>query len=119
MVRNSRGRMWEKFHKLRSSEVFRAGWVKFLHDSIESEACPIFFQFVTDSIMEGLIKEHFPVEASHSKEHGINTLDYEEVNALRYTAGYVTRALKGKDNNYTQHHNTRMTQAAAELKMMT
>ena len=42
-----------------------------------------------------LIKEHFPLEVACS-EQTLASLDYEEVNALRYTAGYVIRALRRK-----------------------
>ena len=45
--------------------------------------------------MEVLIKEHFPLEVACS-EQKLASLDYEEVNALRYTAGYVIRALRRK-----------------------
>ena len=63
--------------------------------SVGTEAWPIFYQFVTDSIMEVLIKEHFPLEVACS-EQKLASFDYEEVNALRYTAGYVIRALQQK-----------------------
>ena len=44
---------------------------------------------------EVLIKEHFPIEMACS-EQKLASLDYEEANALRYTAGYVIRALQKK-----------------------
>ncbi len=95
-VRKQRERMWERYHKLRSSELFKTRWAKFLESSVGCESCPIFFQFVSDAIMEMLIKGQFPVEDVHHK--GEATLDYEEKNALRYTAGYTLRALKKKIN---------------------
>ena len=39
------------------------------------------YQFVTDSIMEALIKQHFPIEVVQS-EQDVPSLDYEEVNTL-------------------------------------
>ena len=86
--------MWECYYKLRSSKEFETRWAKFLQASVGNEACPIFYQFVTDSIMEVLIKEHFSIEMSCS-EQKIASLDYEEVNPLRYTVGrkYAKRNL--------------------------
>ena len=43
---------------------------------------------------EELIKHHFPVEV-FEREHEAS-FDYEELNALRYTAGYVFRSLNQK-----------------------
>ena len=73
---------------LYSSEGFVTRWAQFLKATVGTEACPIFYQFVTDSIMEVLIKEYFPLEVACS-EQKLASLDYEEVKALRYTAGYV------------------------------
>lgn len=94
-VRVGREHMWERYYKLRSSEAFKARWAKLLRESIGTEACPIFYQFVTDAIMEELIKQHFPVEVAQS-EKDLPPLDYEETNALRFTAGYIIRALRKK-----------------------
>ena len=93
-IRTRRERMWEYYHKLRSSTSFKEMWTTLLQQSIASELCPIFYQFVTDTIMEELIKHHFPVEV-FEREHEAS-LDYEELNALRYTAGYVVRSLTQK-----------------------
>ena len=90
-VRAQREQMWESYHKLRLSKSFKDMWTILLQQRISSEPCPIFFQFVTDTVIEELIKRHFHVEVVE-KEHEAS-LDYEERNALRYTAGYVTRAL--------------------------
>ena len=91
-VRKGRERIWENYYKLRSSEAVRAVWATLLRESIGGDACPIFFLFVTDAIMEELIEQHFPVEPAHiSKQHSAS-LSYEEVNALRYTAGCHQRS---------------------------
>ena len=54
-ARSGREQMWERYYKLRSSERFVTRWTQFLEASVGTEACPIFYQFVTDSIMEVLI----------------------------------------------------------------
>ena len=87
-----RERMWSKYHLLRSSESFESTWTTFLESVSCQEAGPIFYQFVTDSVMEQLIKLRFPVVSVQSTDSEV-TLDYEEVNAVRYAAGYSVRAL--------------------------
>lgn len=90
-----REKMWENYYKLRSSFEFQDMWAAFLRKSIDVKASPIFYQFITDSIMEVLIKHHFLIHMPSSK-HAVSSLDYLEANALRYTAGYVVRAVKKK-----------------------
>ena len=88
--------MWEGFFKLRSLQAFKDLWAKFLCYSIRCEpACPIFFQFITDAVMEELIRHHFPAKETSQKTTEAS-LDYEERNALHYTAGYIVRALERK-----------------------
>jgi len=91
----TRERMWEGYYKLRSSATFKDKWTKFLHDSINAKPCPIFFQFVTDALMKKLIEEHFPL-SSKGKELPVQKLDYQEMNAIRYAAGYTLMAVKKK-----------------------
>ena len=49
-----------------------------------------------DKLMEQLVKQHFPVMAGDHRAQA--PLDYEEHNAVRYTAGYVIRSLTRKVN---------------------
>ncbi len=92
-----REKMWEAYHKLRTSAVFKSMWVQFLETSAAVGACPIFYQYVTDRLFKAMIMHHFPVspEAVNGAEPEIG-LTYEEINALRYAAGYVPRALRTK-----------------------
>ena len=46
--------------------------------------------------MEEMIKQHFQVNSNSSNQPVSSPLDYFEANALRYTAGYVIRALQKK-----------------------
>lgn len=89
-----REKMWEQLLKLRSSPRFRAMWSSFLLESIGVPACPIFFQYVVDDIFNSLIKHHFKCDEPEEEEVDDHIqLNYEEQNALRYTAGYVVNAL--------------------------
>ncbi len=48
-----------------------------------------FYQHITDSMMKELIKLEFPVDmACEESTYSVDSLDYEEKNGLRYTAGY-------------------------------
>ena len=90
-----RERMWERYFKYRSSSEFTHKWKDHL-SAVEESPSPLFYQFITDVIMEHLIRKHFPVTSEHVECSA--TLDYEEHNAIRYTAGYVLRAIQKKIN---------------------
>lgn len=91
-VRLRREWMWENYFKLRSSEEFKQKWVQFLaHYDARGDSCPTFFQFVTDALMEEIVKRTFPVESIHQAHQP--SLDHEELNAVWYTAGYIIQAL--------------------------
>ncbi len=65
-------RLCENFFKLKCSEWYKDLWMKFLHDTICREACPIFYQAITDTIMDELTKKQFPVVTQPSfrtKQH--------------------------------------------------
>ena len=92
-----RERMWEAYHKLRTSEVFKIKWVVFLKNLAAIGPCPIFYQYVTDQVFKDMILQHFQVNTETGNgAHSETGLTYEEVNALRYSAGYVPRALRKK-----------------------
>lgn len=94
-TRVARDRMWEKFYKFRSSDGYKKFWKEILSDSISHKACPIFYQYVTDKVMESLITFQFPLGLEASQESPME-LDYEEMSALRYTVGSVMRSLQTK-----------------------
>ena len=86
--------MWGRYHKLRSSESYRTTWSKFLKALGCEAAGPIFYQFVTDSLMQQLIKLHYPIMVqSTDDEVGI---DYEERCTIRYSAESIIRSLTKK-----------------------
>lgn len=87
-------RIWENYYKHRSSGEFKRKWISFIMSAIGFQPNAILYQFLTDEMMASVMKDIFPVlnESSVTPK----SLDYAEVNALRYTAGYVPRALKKK-----------------------
>ena len=56
--------MWENYYKLRSSGEFRDMWTIFLRNSINVEASPIFYQFVSDSILDVFINMNIAVTSA-------------------------------------------------------
>ena len=94
-MRMRRERMWGTFHEVRCSPPFKMMWEAFLSDNLSITASPTFYQYITDAFFRSMIKEHFPVTSSDNSREGNETvtLTYQEENALRYAAGYVTRHL--------------------------
>ncbi len=75
--------MWESYHKLRCSSArcssaFKLLWSDFLV-YVGCEAEPIFFQHLTDTMMDMLIRTEFSLTIHEG-------LDLEEKYALRYAA---------------------------------
>lgn len=89
-----REKMWSSYHGLRSSISYRDHWKTFLQ-SCTSEISPIFIQYVGNFVFKELVRIHHPV-AESTQSDPIKCLTYEEINALRYAAGYIPRALKKK-----------------------
>ena len=87
--------MWGNFHKYATSDNFVKEWRTTLA-SVSIEPSPILYQYITaDTVFSHLIKENFPVDARREEEEDV-ALDYQEMNALRYSAGYVIRAVRKK-----------------------
>jgi hypothetical protein len=89
----AREKMWQKYYEMRTSEHFKGAWSDILKN-INSVPCPIFYQFVTDKIMESLIDEYYRLQSESQCTPATRPLDHEDMCALRYTAGYVIHSLK-------------------------
>ena len=85
--------MWGRYYKLRSSDSYRVTLSKFL-EALGCEAIAVFYQFVTDSLLEQLIKLRYPIMVESIDDKA--SLDFEECSAIRYAAGYVLRSLTKK-----------------------
>ena len=87
-----REKMWSKYHSFRISENFVKVWSEFLYPAIlDVPADKIMAQFVTQDLFEMIIKEHVPFKATAVPSEEQNKLQptTEELNALRYAAGYM------------------------------
>lgn len=79
LKRIKKQRMWEHYHKMRSSQSFRESWITFLK-ALGCEAIPVFYQFVTDS---QLIKLRYRVASVQLADDEVS-LDFEESSAVQY-----------------------------------
>ncbi len=55
---------------------------------------PVFYQFITRTVLEKVIKIQLPVNSYLTPADSRSSLDFEEANALQCTGGYLLRALK-------------------------
>ena len=90
-----REKMWGQYQKLRISDMFKREWQDLLEKATSTPCCPIFYQYVTDFVFREMIKQQYPIERVRNTESEV-FLTTDEMNALRYAAGYVPRALRGK-----------------------
>ena len=88
-----RGRIWGRYHQLRTSIEFRTLWSDFIKLSTQCVATPILYQFLTDVVFEQLVKQHFPVDDKEEASGG-TLLSLQEENVVKYAAGYVCRTIR-------------------------
>ena len=92
----ARERMWTSYYLLRTSDDYISDWKAFLVKTGTDELSAIFYQYVGDYIFKQLIALKYPVTGGESCAEISETLSYEELNGLRYAAGYVPRAIRKK-----------------------
>lgn len=88
--------MWRKYHSLRTSEAFLSEWKTFLLQAGCPTISSIFVQFVGHSMFKELVKTKYCQNTTAEGSYVSDDLTHLEYNAIRYTAGYVPRALKKK-----------------------
>ena len=101
-LKTQREKMWKSFHLLHVSDSFVSLWYNFL-DSTSLEKNPLFFQYVTDQVFQELITQRFTTSQTAAASP-VPPLTYEEINALRYVAGYVCQKVK-KNIEASKHPN--------------
>ena len=77
---------------------------------------PIFFQLGVECVFEVLIKSHYQLHVQKKERFDIS-LTYEEGNALRYTAGYVVKAVSKKLKRSTNLMKKELCRYVMELNM--
>ena len=94
VLSNARKKAWSKFHAVRIFPELKHLWA--FEPVVQKPLDPIVMQYVTQQIMEGLLKIRYPVSQPKASSSSTASLTYEEDNALRYTAGYIPFALRKK-----------------------
>ena len=84
-------------------------WVEFLHISVKEQPSTILAQYVTETLMDSLIHQRFPLPAKNDTSQAESELSYTEENALRYASGYVVRSVF--EDIQKQNHDSQSTVA--------
>jgi len=82
-------KMWGEYHKLRTSDAFKEGWVKFLAKFGNFSSSAIFCQYITHEMFKEVLKSDHPIAATDAPT--LPPLTHLEKNPVRYVAGYVCR----------------------------
>ena len=59
-------RMWGTFHQLQCSQSYSGMWSTFLMRTLSVDACPIFYQYITDTFFRLMIKEQLQLTKEES-----------------------------------------------------
>ena len=86
--------MWSAYHALRVSNTYAQTWEKLAKDVGATDMLPTFYQFVGNHMFKELIKVYYPLTSRD--ESTPQQLSYEEVNGLRYLAGYIPKLIRKK-----------------------
>ena len=98
--------MWASYNSLRTSDEYQQMWEMFLLNSVKAPIfCPMFCQYMGHHLFRHLVLSQTSVQRCTSQLL-TTELTYEQLNGLRYAAGYVPRALmkkisRSKDSNRT------------------
>lgn len=94
-------KVWQNFHQLRCTDHFKEQWEQYLENCNLCKE-PIFYQHVTLKLFEEQLKEHMKRERESvavTDDDDVESLTYEEENAVRYMCGYVVRKMQNASNH--------------------
>ena len=91
-----RDKLWESYFYVRSKETFINRWTVFLCTTNSPAGSPVLYQHLTDLVFKALLHSKYSVMVNDKENISTTPLTYNEVNALRYTAGYVCRHIRKK-----------------------
>lgn len=100
-----REKMWSAYHQLRCSSSYVSKWQCFLKQSLGVESHPILYQSIGNAILDQVVTEKCHVSDTLSSTEQPSITE-QELNALRYAAGYIPRALSKKQRS--QHIPSKM-----------
>ena len=96
VLTNAQKTIWSNFHAVRISPELKHLWVLNFEHIVQKPLDGIFIQYVTQQVMEGLLKVRYPVTQTEAFSTSSISLTREEDNALWYAAGYIPFALRQK-----------------------
>ena len=91
----NREKLWESFHQIRSTDVFKEKWDEFFA-RCELRSQPDLYQHVSLIYFKQFIDTVLPVAPINDDATTTcipEDLSYEEINALRYIGGYIVRSI--------------------------
>lgn len=91
-----RDKLWQSYFYIRSKETFINRWTVFLCSANSPVGSPVLYQHLTDLVFKELLHLKYSVVAKDPENASTSPLTYNEVNALRYAAGYVCRHIRKK-----------------------
>ena len=91
-----RDKLWESYFYIRTQEGFINRWTVFLCGVNSPVGSPVLYQHLTDLVFKELLHLKYSIAANNTENAGVGPLTYNEVNALRYAAGYVCRHIRKK-----------------------
>ena len=111
----NRAKMWASYHSLRTSAEYQELWEQFLrHSIVGTRFCPMLCQSIGHYLFSHLVLSKIPTQRA-SKQHLTTELSYEELNGLRYAAGYVPRALMKKVSRSKEGNKAYIVQCLRDL----
>ena len=90
--------LWPKLFQLQCTSSFIEQWQTYL-TTLQLPAEPVFYQNYTMIIFDSLVNSSIPKRVEASTSSRVNSLSFEEENAIRYMGGYVLKSLKDKQKS--------------------
>ena len=85
-----RDKLWESYFYIHSKETFINRWTVFLCSANSPVGSPVLYQHLTDLVFKEMLHSKYFIVANDTEKASTGPLTYNEVNALRYAAGYVS-----------------------------
>ena len=84
-----RDKLWESYFYTHTQEGFINHWNVFLCGANSPVGSPVLYQHLADLVFKELLHLKYSIAANDTEYAGIGPLTYNEVNVLRYAAGYM------------------------------
>ena len=86
-----RDKLWESYFYIHSKETFINRWTVFLCSANSPVGSPVLYQHLTDLVFKEMLHSKYFIVANDTEKASTGPLTCNELNALRYAAGYVCR----------------------------